>query len=119
MIRAAANALSLVFAVPHEATHYAVARLGTDDARLRVEVTGDGAAAAWPPLDSAVLRVFAFLGPTIFGSLLAAVWLVSGTSVDGWRLILLVGLAAYTVPSPADVRGALGRQAVQQDSSQP
>jgi len=40
---------------------------------------------------------------------------VSGTSVDGWRLILLVGLAAYTVPSPADVRGACGRQAVQQE----
>ena len=110
-----AGLVSLPPTLAHEATHYAVARLGTDDARLRVEVTGDGAAAAWPPLDSAVLRVFAFLGPTIFGSLLAAVWLVSGTSVDGWRLILLVGLAAYTVPSPADVRGALGRQAVQQE----
>ena len=119
MWRALACVLALPATLAHEATHYAVARLGTDDARMRGEVTGDGAVAAWPPLDSAVLRVFAFLGPTIFGSLLAAVWLVSGTSVDGWRLILLVGLAAYTVPSPADVRGALGRQAVQQDSSQP
>ena len=128
---------SLFYALPHEATHWAAARLGTDDARLVVEVPWSDrikvwpkrlreggtvvrishgrAAANWPPLESAALRAFAYLAPTIFGSLLAVVWLVSGTSVDGWRLILLVGLAAYTVPSPADVRGALGRQAVQQE----
>jgi hypothetical protein len=51
----------------------------------------------------------------VFGSLLAGLWLVSGTPVDGWRLIFAVGLAAYTVPSPADVRGAVGKQAVQQE----
>ena len=115
MLRAVANVLSLSFALPHEATHYAVARLGTDDAQMAVEVTGGRAAAAWPPLESRVLRAFAFLAPTVFGSLLAALWLASGTSVDGWRLIFAVGLAAYTVPSPADIRGALGQQAVQQD----
>ena len=115
MLRAAANALSLSFTLPHEATHWAVARLGTDDARIAVEVTGGRAAAAWPPLESRVLRAFAFLAPTVFRSLLAALWFVTGTSVDGWRLIFAVGLAAYTTPSPADVRGALGRQPVQQD----
>jgi hypothetical protein len=82
---------------------------------MAVEVTGGRAAAAWPPLDSALVRFFAFLAPTVFGSLLAVLWLVSGTPVDGWRLIFAVGLAAYTVPSPADVRGALGKQAVQQE----
>mgnify|MGYP000128986158 CR=1 FL=1 len=116
-LRAAANVLSLSFALPHEATHYAVARLGTDDARIAVEVTGGRATTAWPPLESRVLRAFAFLAPTVFGSLLAALWLVSGTSVDGWRLIFAVGLAAYTVPSPADIQGALGRQAVQQSET--
>jgi hypothetical protein len=114
MIRAAANVLSLSFALPHEATHWAVARLGTDDAQMAVEVTGGRAVAAWPPLDSRVLRAFAFLAPTVFGSLLAALWVVTDTPVDGWRLIFAVGLAAYTVPSPADVRGALGKQAAQQ-----
>jgi hypothetical protein len=113
-LRAAANVCSLSFTLPHEATHWAVARCVTDDAQMAVEVTGGRAAAAWPPLESRALRAFAFLAPTVFGSLLAALWLVSGTSLDGWRLIFAVGLAAYTVPSPADVRGALGRQDVQQ-----
>lgn len=117
MIRAVANVLSLFFALPHEASHWAVARLGTDDAQMRVEVTGGRAAAVWPPLESRALRVFAFLAPTVFGSLLAGLWLVSGTPVDGWRLIMAVGLAAYTIPSPADVRGALGQQAVQQSET--
>jgi len=116
-IRAAANVLSLSFALPHEASHWAVARLGTDDAQMAVEVTGGRAVAAWPPLDSALVRFFAFLAPTVFGSLLAALWLVSGTPVDGWRLIFAVGLAAYTITSPADVRGALGRQDVQQETN--
>lgn len=106
---------SLVFTLPHEMTHYAVARLGTDDAGLRVEVSDGDANAAWKPLDSRMLRAFAFLAPTILGSLLAVLWLLSGTSVDGWRFVFLVGLAAYTIPSPADVRGALGQQASQQD----
>ena len=112
-----ANVCSLPFTVPHEATHWAVARLGTDDARMAVEVSGGRAAAAWPPLSSRWLRVFAFLSPTILGSVLALLWLLSDTSVDGWRLVFAIGLAAYTVPSPADIRGALGRQAVQQESN--
>ena len=110
-----ANVLALPFVVPHELSHWAVARLGTDDAQLGVEVTGGRAVAVWPPLDSTLLRVFAFLAPTLFGSVLALVWLVSDTSVDGWRLLFAVGLAAYTVPAPADLRGALGRQEVQQE----
>jgi len=117
MIRAAANVLSLSFALPHEASHWAVARLGTDDARIAVEVTGGRAAAAWPPLESRVLRAFAFLAPTVFGSILIALWLLSPQGIDGWRLIVAIGLAGYTVPSPADIRGALGKQDVQQSCS--
>jgi len=113
-LRAAANVLSLSFAVPHEATHWAVARCVTDDAQFAVEVTGGRAVTAWPPIANPVVRFFAFLAPTLFGSVLAALWFVTDTPVDGWRLILLVGLAAYTVPSPADVRGAFGKQDTQQ-----
>jgi hypothetical protein len=93
-----------------------VARLGTDDAQMAVEVSGGRALAAWPPLQSRVLRVFAFLSPTVFGSLLATLWLVTGVEVSGWRLLFAIGLAIYTVPSPADVRGALGVQASQQET---
>jgi len=115
-LAAAAGVLSLPPTAAHEATHYAVASLGTDDAQFAVEVTGGRAVAVWPPLESRALRVLAFLGPTLFGTILAAVWLASGVSVDGWRLLVAIGLAMYAVPSPADVRGALGRQAVQQDT---
>jgi hypothetical protein len=111
-----ANVLALPFVLPHEATHWVVARLGTDDAQIAVEVSGGRAVAAWPPLDSRALRAFAFLAPTVFGSVLLALWLASGQGIDGWRLIFAIGLAGYTVPSPADVRGALGRQAVQKES---
>ena len=109
-----ANVCSLPFVLPHEATHWAVARLGTDDAQIAVEVSGGRAIAAWPPLDSRPLRVFAFLAPTVFGSILIGLWLVSDQGIDGWRLIFAIGLSGYTTPSPADLRGALGRQAVQQ-----
>jgi len=40
---------------------------------------------------------------------------VAGVSLDGWRLIMAIGLVIYTAPSPADVRGALGKQDVQQE----
>jgi hypothetical protein len=60
--------------------------------------------------------VFAFLAPSVFGSVLALVWLLSGVTLEGWRLLFGVGLAIYTVPSPADIRGALGKQAVQQNN---
>jgi len=110
-----ASVLSLPPTLAHEATHYAAASLGTDDAQLAVEVTGGRALAAWPPLESRALRAFAFLSPTVFGSVLALLWLASGTSVDGWRLIMAVGLAIYTTPSATDIRGALGKQAVQQE----
>ena len=40
----------------------------------------------------------------------------SGIDIDGWRLILAVGLAIYTIPSRADIRGALGRQDVQREA---
>lgn len=111
-----AGVCSLPPTLAHEATHWAIARLGTPDAEIAVEVTGGRALAAWPPLESRALRVFAFLGPTVFGSVLALVWLFSGVSVDGWRLIMAVGLAIYAFPSAHDVRGALGRQAVQQEA---
>jgi hypothetical protein len=107
---------SLIYSLPHELSHWAVARLGTDDAGIKVEVKASRCSAEWPPLENAWLRFFAFLAPTIFGSVLALVWLFSDTNVDGWRLIFAIGLAWYTVPSPGDVRGALGRQEVQQDN---
>ena len=116
-LQQAVNVLSLPPTVAHEATHFAVARLGTDDAQFAVEVTGGRAVAVWPPLESRALRVFAFLGPTVFGLVLACVWLLSGVTLDGWRLVLAVGLAIYTAPSPADLRGALGMQDVQQEAS--
>ena len=112
-----AAVLSLLPTLAHEATHYAVASVGTDDARLRVEVTSGRAWTRWPPLESRALRAFAFLAPTVFGVVLAGVWLTAGVSVDGWRLLVAVGLAIYTVPSPGDVRGALGKQAVQQEDA--
>ena len=112
----AANVLSLPPTLAHEATHYAVARLGTDDAQFAVEVTGGRAVAAWPPLDNAALRFVAFLAPTLFGSLLVGVWLLSGATVGGWRLLAAIGLAMYTIPSPADLAGALGQQDVQQQT---
>ena len=108
-----AGILSLPPTLAHEATHYAVARLETDDAQLAVEVFGGRALAAWPPLESPLLRVFAFLGPTVLGSILALLWVLSGVTLDGWRLIAALGLAIYTAPSTADVRGALGQQDVQ------
>jgi hypothetical protein len=111
-----AGVCSLPPTLAHEATHWAIARCGTAEAEIAVEVTGGRALAAWPPLESRTLRVFAFLGPTVFGSVLALVWLFSGVTLDGWRLIMAVGLAIYTLPSAQDVRGALGRQAVQQEA---
>jgi len=116
MLRQLAGVLSLPPTLAHEATHWAVARSVTDDAQLAVEVTGARAAAAWPPLDNPVVRFLAFLGPTVFGSLLAAIWLASGINVDGWRLVFAVGLAIYTMPSAADVRGAFGKQDVQREA---
>jgi len=109
-----AGVLSLPPTLAHEATHWAIARTVTDDAQIAVEVTGGRALAAWPPIDNPVVRFLAFLGPTVFGLILTALWLSHGVSVDGWRLLLAVGLAIYTTPSLADVRGAVGRQAVQQ-----
>ncbi|WP_394296338.1 hypothetical protein [Natronomonas pharaonis] len=98
----------------HELTHYAVARLRTDDAAFEAEVLGSEARAVWRPLDSPLWRFLAFLAPTLFGALLAGLWLASGTSFEGWRAVAGVGLALYTLPSVADIRGALGRQQAQQ-----
>jgi len=116
MLRALAGVCSLPPTLAHEMTHWAVARSVTDDAAFAVDVTGGRAAAAWPPLESPLIRFLAFLAPTVFGSVLIALWGLSGTTVDGWRLILAVGLAVYTTPSRADVRGAVGKQDVQQEA---
>lgn len=113
-----AGALSLPPTLAHEATHWAIARCGTAEAEIAVELAGGRALAAWPPLESRALRVFAFLGPTVFGSVLALMWLFSGVSVDGWRLLFAIGLAIYAFPSAQDVRGALGRQHAQQEATQ-
>ena len=117
MLRAAAGVLSLPPTLAHEATHWLVARTQTDDAALAVEVTGGRAVAVWPPLESPLIRFLAFLGPTVFGSVLIGLWAASGIDIDGWRLILAVGLAIYTTPSGADVRGAFGIQEAQNGDS--
>ena len=117
MLRAAAGVLSLPPTLAHEGAHWLVARAQTDDTALAVEVTGGRAIAAWPPLESPLIRFLAFLGPTVFGSVLIGLWAASGIDIDGWRLILAVGLAIYTVPSGADVRGAFGIQDAQNGDS--
>lgn len=119
MLRHAATYFGLcswLYAIPHELTHYLVARLATDDAYLQVEVASDTGFAHWEGISSPAMQFLTHLAPTLFGSLLALLWLLSGITVDGWRLLFGLGLAFYTIPSPADVRGALGRQAVQQEA---
>ena len=118
--------LSLPFALLHEFSHFAVAHAVTREAKFAVSIFETGAAtdengneiggvAAWPPIDSRPLRVFAHLSPTVFGTILMGLWGWSGTPIDGWRFILAVGLFWYTVPSPGDVRGAFGIQEAQQE----
>lgn len=107
--------VSFIPSVAHEATHYAAARPVADDAAFRVEVTGTEAVAVWAPIENRALRAFAFLAPTILGCVLAAIWLVVGIDLSGWQAPFAVGLALYTMPSPADVRGALG-DAKQEDA---
>jgi len=115
----AACVLALPATLAHEATHYAAARVaGTDDATIAVEVTGAGAVAAWRPIDSRPLEMFAFLAPTVFGSVLAALWLATGVDLRGWELLFGAGLAVYTAPSAADIRGALGRQEITTEQCQ-
>lgn len=117
MLAQLACVLALPATLAHEATHLAAAKAaGTDDATIAVEVSGRGAVSAWEPIDSRPLAAFAFLAPTVFGSLLIGLWLASDQGIDGWRLIMAVGLAIYTTPSPADLRGALGKQDVQQET---
>jgi len=105
--------LSFPWVLAHEMTHYAIARTRTDDAAFEAEVFDARARAVWDPLDSRFWRAFAFLAPTVFGSVLALLWLLTGVSLEGWRLLFAVGLAFYTVPSPADIQGALGKQPAQ------
>jgi len=132
--------LSLPVGVLHELTHFAAAHAVTRQAGVAVEIyggfgvlydrtpatgegetEGDGSAgiggvAIWPPIDSAPLRAFAHLSPTVFGAVLMGLWAWNGISLDGWRLIMAVGLALYTIPSPADIRGACGLQEPQQET---
>jgi len=44
------------------------------------------------------------------------VWLLTGFEPTPWRVLFAVGLAIYTIPSPADIRGALGIQESQQET---
>jgi len=109
--------LSLLIAVPHEATHYALARLAgveTDDAQIAVEVSGGRAVCAVAPIESPPRRVVVGLGPTLVGGLLLALWLASGVAVDGWRALAALGLALYAIPSPGDVAAAAGRHTQQE-----
>jgi hypothetical protein len=114
-LRQAACLLSAPSTVAHELTHFAVARVRTTEAAIEVAVFDGRAVAVWTPLDSRVWRALAFLGPTLFGCLLGLIWLVSGVSMEGWRLIAAIGLGLYTMPSGADVRGACGLQLEEDD----
>lgn len=100
---------SLPFALPHEATHYALARLGTRDVTMSLRASPGRMVTSWPPLDSQVLRFVASLGPTIVGSVLLAAWAMSGVPATGWRLLGAVLIAMYAIPSPSDIRGAIPR----------
>jgi len=115
-LRQAACLLSAPPTVAHELTHFAVARVRTTEAAIEVGLFDGRAVAVWEPLDSRLWRALAFLGPTLFGCLLGLIWLVSGVSVEGWRLIVAIGLGLYTMPSAADVRGACGYQLKEMDS---
>ena len=115
-LRQAACLLSAPPTVAHELTHYAVARLRTERAAVEVGLLDATARAVWEPLESPLWRALAFLGPTLFGSVLGLIWLVSDVSVEGWRLIVALGLGLYTVPSPADLRGAAGYQHTTEDT---
>jgi hypothetical protein len=50
------------------------------------------------------------------GVVLAGVWVAAGVELSGWRTLMALGLLIYSAPSPADLRGAVGRQAVQQEN---
>jgi len=103
---------SWLYAIPHELTHYLVARLATNKAHFKVEVACDTAFANWQKIESPAMRFLANLSPTVFGVVLMGLWGYSGVEVSGWRLFFAVGLALYTIPSPSDVRRALGQQDV-------
>ena len=111
-----AGVCSWSYAIPHELTHYLTARLATDDAWLEIYVASDTGFAKWEPIESRLLRVFAHLSPTVFGTILMGLWGWSGVPISGWRLIFAIGLFCYTIPSPGDIRGALGRQDVQREA---
>ena len=115
-LRQAACLLSVPPTVAHELTHFAVARVRTTEAAIEVRMFDGRAVAVWEPLESRLWRGLAFLGPTLFGCLLGLIWLVSGVSMEGWRLIVAIGLGLYMMPSAADVRGACGYQHEETDS---
>jgi hypothetical protein len=113
----AASVLSLPPTLAHEATHYLAARAaGTDDAQIAVEVLGGRAVTAWEPIEHPLARAFAMLAPTVFGVILASIWVISGAELSGWRYLAALGLLIYSMPSETDIRGALGRQAVQENT---
>jgi len=114
---------SLPYALPHELTHLLAGYLATGhaefdlyifDTELKSDENGfllsRGGEVRFPPVESRPLRVFAHLSPTAFGLLLMGLWGYSGISIDGWRMVLAVGLFFYTVPGYDDITGALGIQ---------
>jgi len=114
-----AGVLSLPPTLAHEATHWAVARHVTDDAKLAVEVTGGRAVASWSPIANPLWRACAYLAPTLVGGVLLGLWIASGVSVEGlWeipRITTEAFVAVIAMPSGDDLRGAFGKQAVQQE----
>jgi hypothetical protein len=112
-----AGVVGLAPTLAHEASHYLVASLGTDDAEIAVEVLGGRAIAAWPPLDSAALRVAAFLAPVVWLPVIGVAWWFARVDIVSAWTLLTAGLAAMAAPSPDDIRGALGRQAAQQQDT--
>lgn len=105
--------LSFVPTLAHELTHYLVARLGSDKVAFRVDL--DSQVCQWSPIESRTLRALAFLAPTIAGSVVLGLWIAVGDPVEGFELLGVVALGVYTVPSTSDIKGALGRQAAQEN----
>lgn len=103
--------LSLVPTLAHELTHYIFASLGSEEVHLDVELCDpESQVCVWRPIESRSLRAFAFLAPTICGSVVLGLWIAVGDSVEGFDLLGIVALGVYTVPSAADIRGAFGKQ---------
>ena len=110
---AALYVLSLPGTIAHELTHYLVARSITADASMFISIFEADAHVVWDAPESThpVHQTLGFLAPSIVGISVAIGLLAQGlfatitSSTLGF--LLLIFWAQYTIPSPADLNGAL------------